>query len=294
MIGAYVKKTGSDFGLERITAAAASMDALSAALLATPFLATSRLIIIEDLSTNKTIAEKLRKLLEQIPETTVAVFYDAEVDQRTNYFKAMTNLAKAVKFDKLALPQLNAWVRREVQKLGGTIDQRAANYLIETAGEDQWRLEQEVQKLVNYDSNVTRETINLLVARNDVQNIFELVDAMSAGRVEAALHIYRGLLAEQINEIYILTMVTWQLRNLLLAKTAGAVSQVELAKQAGMSPYVAGKALQKQRQISEEALKQAFLEAVETDFSIKSGRGAADILVEKLIYRVAVGMAGNM
>jgi DNA polymerase III delta subunit len=82
-------------------------------------------------------------------------------------------------------------------------------------------------------------------------------------------------------------MITWQLRNLLLAKTAGVSNPNELAKMAGLSPYVAGKALQKQRNLSEAMLKQAFFEAVETDYKIKSGQGDPQQLVEDLIYGVA-------
>ncbi|HSH31711.1 MAG TPA: DNA polymerase III subunit delta [Candidatus Saccharimonadales bacterium] len=289
MMAAYVKKTGSDFGLERVDGAATTIDGLATTLLAMPFLASSRLVIIEELSANKAVADKLGKLLERVPESTVAVFYDSEVDQRTSYFKTMLKQTKAVKFDKLAVPQLTAWIKREVEKQGGTIDRPAISLLIEAAGEDQWRLEQETIKLVSYNPTVTRETIQLLVTRSDTQTIFELVDAMTAGNIKKALVMFRGLVADKTNEIYILTMVTWQLRNLLLAKTAGPLTQSELAKRAGMSPYVAGKALVKQREFSEAALVAAFLAAIETDYSIKSGQGQADQLVENLIYRVAAG-----
>jgi DNA polymerase-3 subunit delta len=141
--------------------------------------------------------------------------------------------------------------------------------------------------LVNYDSAITLDTVKLLVDQSQTESIFDLVEAMSAGKVKSALTLYNRLIEDRTNEIYILTMVTWQLRNLLLAKTAGAMSPNELAKQAGMSPYVAGKALAKQREFSEEGLKQAFTLAVETDFAIKSGQGQAEQLVEQLIYKVA-------
>src|SRR5207249_4896470 len=107
--------------------------------------------------------EKVAQFLDKVPETTVAVFNDGEVDQRTTYFKGMTKQAKvkAVKYGKLNLPQLQNWVKKQVQTLGGTIEPAALARLIDLAGDDQWRLEQEIQKLVNYQTAVTPESVKL-------------------------------------------------------------------------------------------------------------------------------------
>ncbi len=287
MAETYVAKAGSDFGLSRFDGAAVNFETLGGALTSMPFLANSRLVIIDGLSANKVVAEQVPGLLSQVPESTVAVFYESNVDQRTTYFKVMSKAARAVKFDNLTPPQLSTWIRREAEKLGGTIDAPAVNWLVETAGEDQWRVEQELNKLVNYDVHITLESVKKLVATSPTQSIFDLVDAMSGRQVAKALTIFRELVAERTNELYILTMITWQLRNLLLAKSSGMTNSGELAKQAGISPYVAGKALAQQRTMSEEYLKSAYLAAVETDYAIKSGKGNPEQLVEQLIYRVA-------
>ncbi len=287
MVETYVTKSGSDFGLERIDGKEASYDQIIAALQASPFLAKTRLVIIENLSANKSAIERVMAALDAIPDTTVAVFYEGEADARTTYFKTMSKLPKAVKFDKLGQPQLLAWAKREVEKLGGTIERPALNALVEAVGDDQWRLEQEINKLVNVAPAVTLENVKNLVSTSSTESIFDLVDAMSAGNTKRALAVYRGLIGERTNEVYILTMVTWQLRNLLLAKTSGMTNSGELAKAAGMSPFVAGKALQKGKSLSEEMLKQAFMESVEADYIIKSGQGTAEQVVEDLIYRVS-------
>jgi DNA polymerase-3 subunit delta len=282
MINTYVEKAGSDFGLDRIDGTEASADQITSTLQASPFLANSRLVVVKNLGSNKSATEKVLAALDNVPDSTVAVFFDGEVDQRTSYFKTMTKhpAVKAVKYEKLGLPQLQAWSIKEAQRLGGSIDRAAANRLVEMVGDDQWRLEQEINKLVNFDSNVTLENVKNLVEQSNTESIFDLVDAMSAGNTKAALTIFHKLLADRTNEVYILTMVTWQLRNLLLAKTSGGMPSNELAKKAGLSPYVAGKALDKQRQFS-------FFEAIDTDFKIKTGQGQPEHLVEQLIYKVA-------
>ena len=287
MIQAYVAKSGSDFGFEKIDGATVSFEVLGGSLTAMPFLAASRLIIIDSLSANKTVAEKFPLLLEQVPETTVAVLYEPSVDQRTSYFKTVSKATRAVRFDTLTPPQLAAWIKREVGALGATIDQAALSALIEAVGDDQWQMEQELNKLANFDPSITCEAVQKLVASSPTQSIFDLVDAMSGGQTAKALTIFRQLVAERTNELYILTMVTWQLRNLLLAKTYGGNDQAELARRAKLSPYVAAKALARQREFSLDKLKTSYVAAVETDYKIKSGKGNPEHLVEQLIYNVA-------
>ncbi len=287
MAKAYITKTGSNFGLERFDGSVA-FEVLGGALTAMPFLATSRLVIIDRLSENKVTSEQIHGLLVQVPDSTVAVFYEPGVDQRTIYFKTMSkSVDKSVKFENLNSAQLAAWVRREVVRLEGTIDADAVVWLIDNVGEDQWRMEQELMKLVNYDSHISIDSAKKMVATSPTQSIFDLVDAMSARRVGKALLIFRELIGERTSELYILTMITWQLRNLLLAKTAGLGSSSELAKQAGLSPYVAGKALALQKTMSKDYLKTAYLAAVETDYAIKTGKGKPEQLVEQLIYEIA-------
>lgn len=282
----YIKKTGSDLGLERIDGAGTNIKTLSQALQATPFLSTSRLVIINNLSQNKVTSDAAIKLIDHIPETTVAIFYEQQPDQRTAYFKAFAKLPKAIKFDPLSTHKLVQWVKTEVGSLGGEIDNQAVTMLLELAGEDQWRLEQEITKLVNFDPNITVDSVRKLVAASPTEDIFALVEAVAAGEVGRALGVFRGLVDQQVSEVYILSMIIWQLRNLLLAKTAGDITALQLAKEVKMSPYVAQKAMARRGKFTETQLKTAFLEAVETDYLIKSGQGEPGQLIESLIYRL--------
>jgi len=242
---------------------------------------------VEGLGANTTVAAKVEQPLAQIPATTVAVFYDPAVDQRTVYFKTLKAAAKTVKFELLSTPKLQQWIARTAAAQGAEIERPAIGRLLDLAGEDQWRLSNEIAKLATYRSPITPATVDAMVEEGNTETIFTLVEAMTAGRPEAALPLYRRLREDGLNEVYMLSMVIWQLRNLLLALTAGTTTPAALAKAAGMSPYVAGKMLSNRHRFTEEQLKTAFLQAVDTDYQIKSGLGAADILVEQLIYRLA-------
>jgi DNA polymerase-3 subunit delta len=287
MVQTYVKKTGSDFGLQRLYGEQLALKDLVSALEAVPFLANSRLVIIEYLSKNKQLSAKIDQILQHVPDSTVAVIYEGELDQRTNFYKTVSKLPKAVRFDNLTPLQLRGWVRAEVKKHDGSIEPRALERLLDIVGDDQWRLEQEVIKLVNFNSDIKLNAVEEMVEATEQQTIFELVDAIVAGQAARALKTYQSLLAQQVSPIYILSMIAWQLRNLLLAKAAGSISSAQLAKEGGMSPYVASKVQQKQSAYSETALKTAFLKVIATDYGIKTGEGEAEVMVENLIARLS-------
>ncbi len=290
MVAAYRVKAGSDFGLERVDGAVVRVQELTGVLQAAPFLATSRLVIVEGLAANKPVVEKLAGVLASVPTTTVAVFVEREVDLRTVAFKTLSKTDKVVKFEAVTGAKLLSWVRAEAVWLGGEMEGAAARELVELAGEDQWRLSEEVAKLVNYRSTVTIEAVRELVTASVERSIFELVEAMTTGKAGVALGAYRALLAQRESELYVLTMIAWQLRNLLWAKTAPAgMSPAELAGVAGMSPYVAGKMLAAQGDLSEAVLVRAYRAVGECEYDIKTGRAKAEVAVERLIYMVVSG-----
>jgi len=288
MIEAYVAKNGSDLGIERIDGTTVKPRELAAALAAAPFLATSRLVIVESVSDNKSPADKLLDAISNVPTTTVAIFVDPKPDKRKTLFKELCKLDKVVEFSPLSGPKLTGWCVAETARLGGQLDTEAARELIVRAGEDQWRLAEELSKLVSYSPQVSADTVRLLVERGIEQSIFEMVEAMAAGRTAEALDGYRRLLAARQSEIYILTMVQWQLRGLILAAAAPAgMPASELARRTGLSPYAIGKMQTAARRHGLGDLAAAYRAAAECEQDIKSGRLPAEPAVEALIVRVA-------
>lgn len=291
MVSAYVKKTGSDLGLERIDGLAMGAQELKAQLEAAPFLATSRLVIVNQVASNKQVGQHLQKIIKNVPATTVAVFTEGTVDQRTAAFKALNEADKVVKFDPVSGGALRSWIVSEVTKLGGSIDTRAVSRLIEQGGEDQWRLSNEILKLVNYDKTVTSENIDKLVVASPERSIFELVDAMTAGKGSVAINVYRALLNQKQTAMYVLSMVQWQLRTLVIAKAARGKRTGEVAKAFGTSEYALQKAIEKSARIPEERIHEAFAAAADCEFDIKTGRVKPELAVELLIHHVAEAAA---
>jgi DNA polymerase-3 subunit delta len=283
----YITKTGSNLGFERLDGTRQGLQDLRSVLQTVPFLVTSRLIIVEGLGTTKPAADAFTKVLEAIPSSTVVVFYDSVTDSRTAYYNALLKMSRPVKFDLLNHSDLIEWLVKRSKQLGGIISRPAAQLLLTVCGDDQWRLEGELIKLISYQIEVTVETIHLMVVPSVTQSIFDLTEAMTAGRGRVALLGYQNLLSERVNEHYILTMVTWQLRNLLLAKSAGGITPSELSKVAGISPYAAGKAVMAAKGYNETTLRIALVSAAECEYRIKSGLELPERAIERLILEIA-------
>ena len=284
----YFKKTGSDFGFEILDGSTIKLEVLRSTLTTSPFLATSRLVVVEDISVNKLVASKLESLLPLVPSSTVVVFSEREIDKRTTIFKELSKTDKVMNFEPLSRAQLISWIKKEVSRMDATIDSSAITELLDACGDDQWRLAQEINKLANYGTAITTKSIRELVLPSVEQTIFQLVESMSAGRGDVAIKGYHRLIQMKESELGILSMIQWQLRNLLFAKSAMGMTSSELAKATGMKPYVAGKMQVIQRKVTQERLVEAFKQSVDCEQDIKSGKIPAELAVEQLIYRVAL------
>jgi len=263
-------------------------------LQAVPFLASSRLIIIENLGKNKLVAEEILDRLDAVPESTIVVLYDAEVDKRSKYYKTLSKLPKAAEFKALAPPQLARWVEDEVVRLGATIDRLAVQELINRCGDDQWRLQGEITKLATYSQSITKATVEELVEVSEEQNIFAFLDSVMAGDLATSLAGLERLQGSGQNEMYILTMLIWQLRQVLLAKFSGLTNSNELAKQANLSPYAAGKAITLARKSDADTLKAMYTACVDCEYGIKTGKGTPEEMLEGLVIELVKLLTKNL
>ncbi len=288
----YIAKNGNDFGLDQLDGERIKLQELIQQLQAVPFLATSRLIIIENLGKNKTVAEAILERLDDVPESTIVVLYDPEVDKRSKYFKTLSKLPRAAEFKPLAPPQLARWIEDQVIGLGSKIERPAVQELLNRCGDDQWRLQGEITKLATHSDMISKQDVEELVEVSEEQNIFAFLDSVMAGDLRASLGGLERLQTTGQNEMYILTMLLWQLRQVLLAKLSGTTNSNELAKKASLSPYAAGKAIVLARKVDEETLKDMYTACVDCEYGIKTGKGTPEELIEGLVITLCEKVRG--
>lgn len=319
----YISASLGDTNLCVLDGKTATSDEIIRQVLAFPFLAKSRLVIIENLlmSAKKTkgdpapktqllhlvgvtkvagktksdktagVQEKIGEFLEKVPESTVLVFAEfGNPDKRTSLFKKLSKLKMAQEFKPLDEMSVKKWIREEVQRVGGEITPDAVERLFISVGADLWRLSNEIMKLVTYNPKITGETVELLVRAQIQSDIFKLIDAVASSKQKLALKELHELLANGENELYILSMIVYQYRNMLVIKdfvNRGVSSQWELAKTAGLHPFVAGKTLSLVRNYNIDDLKNIYAKLLEQDLAIKTGKMEPQTALDLLVLDLA-------
>jgi DNA polymerase-3 subunit delta len=287
----YVSASLGDTNLAVLDGKTTKGDDIIRQALAYPFLAKSRLVIVENLllEGKKDEQEKIGIFLEKVPESTVLVFVESGVpDKRTSLYKKLAKL-KTQEFKSLDENGIKTWIQEEVLKHHGEISSAATDKLYEYVGADLWRLGNEIQKLTTYNSEITPETVALLVKTQIQSDIFVLIDAIASRNSKKALKELHQLLDNGENELYILSMIVYQYRNMLITRDLverGCNSQWELAKRAGLHPFVAGKTLNLVRNYDMVKLKNIYADLLEQDLAIKTGRMESRAVLDLLAIKL--------
>jgi len=250
-----------------------------------------KLIVLEDLFQNKDFREdffnyaKERKLKDDEDVVIVVCHEDKlAVSRIKNKFSMIEE------FSLLSGPALTSWAKKEFKKNEAEINSEAFKKLIAYVGNDLWRLSGEINKLVNYrgGEEIKEEDIDLLVKANLDANIFKTLDALAQRDKKTALWLIHEHLERGDNEMYLLSMLAYQLRNLIRLKDLIERGEpyYSLSQKSGLHPYVVKKSSEQLRNFTLDDLKKIYRRLAEIDFKIKvgltDGPTAIDLLVAEL------------
>jgi DNA polymerase-3 subunit delta len=252
----FVKEYG-DFALERLDGDESSYEQILGAIESLPFLATRKMVQVENLSLNKIAAELLDQLIDRAGDTTDLVIVESKLDKRGSFYKQLQKLTDFKDFSEMDESSLAGWLVNAAKQQGGMLGRPDAGYLVQRVGVNQLRLSNELQKLVQYNPKVNRASIDLLTAESTRTTIFNLIDSVFSGNVRQALNIYDEQRKQRIEPQAIHGMLVWQMHAVAVAVSmpAGADSHA-VAKESGLSPYV----LQKSQSIARKMGRQRVIE----------------------------------
>ena len=118
-----------------------------------PFMADHRLVVVRDyppLSGRAEADEKLLSWLPAVPDTTILLFYcTGKPDGRKKLYNAVKKLGGIVTFAPLRGSELVRFVTDAFREAGKECDDRTAEYLIFTVGDDAGLLRSEIRKLAS-------------------------------------------------------------------------------------------------------------------------------------------------
>jgi len=286
LVAAFVKEH-DELALERIDAEEADFARISEALTSLPFLSSKKLVVLRSPSSNKPFLEKFEQLLSDLPETTDVILVEPKLDKRTAYYKFIKKSTEFHDFPELDGNGQAAWLVDAAKQGGGSLSLADARFLVERLGARQQLLANELEKLLLYDSNITRQTIELLTETTPQSTIFQLLEAAFAGNQKRALELYAEQRALKVEPQQIIAMLSWQLNVLAIIKTAGERSAADIAKAAKLNPFVVQKSQGITRKLSLISLKRLVSDLLKIDTDLKRTNLDADEALQHYLLTLA-------
>ena len=255
-----------------------------------PFFADRRLIVVENSGFFKNATPELADYIKNMPETACFIFVESEVDKRGKMYKAVKDKGRAVEMGRQDEKTLLYWLAGMVKKEGKQIKESTARYLVAKTGTDMENLEKEMEKLFSYtlgQTEITVQDVDEICTTQVTNKIFDMVEAVAAKQQKQALDYYYDLLALKVPPMRILYLLARQFKLLMEVKdlSGRGYDKPQIAKTAGLHPFVAGKYIKQCRSFSKEELRSIMEEAANTEEMVKTGRLNDRMSVELFIVK---------
>lgn len=261
-------------------------------------LAPNRLVVIKRIfsgseTEQKTMQEYFKKNREIILEDKdlVVVFWEDSTPKKSNaLFKLLDAISKKQNFEKLTGAKLNTWILKRLKELDkdASVSQTALGKLILYSGTDTLILDNELQKLVNYQAGkmIDEKAVEMLVKANLDANIFNTVDALGLNNKKQALKLLHDHLSRGDDPFYLLSMFIYQFRNLIKVaslKEKERLNEYEIAKLTKMHPFVIKKSLGQARNFSLARLREIYKSLSMIDTEVKTGKTEIKLALDKFV-----------
>ncbi|KPJ73258.1 hypothetical protein AMJ48_02230 [Parcubacteria bacterium DG_74_1] len=248
-----------------------------------------KLIILKGVFDNNDFQEEFLKQGKKIInfDNIILIYEKKEVEKDNPLFKFLKKEAKSQEFQLLEGQKLKNWAKKKLkdyqalsrQRAGinqARIEEKALDRLIDLVGNNLWQMSNEIKKLVNYKNKgtVEAEDVELLVRPKIELDIFKTIDAMALRNKKQALGLLRKHLEKGDAPLYLLTMINFQLRNILIVKSGARLSA---------HPYVVKKTIQQARNFSLGELKKIYQKISQADLDIKTGKIEPEVALDLLI-----------
>ncbi|MBU1292349.1 DNA polymerase III subunit delta [Patescibacteria group bacterium] len=250
-----------------------------------------KLLIIENILKNKSFSEEFSKYITKSKlknNDDVIVVLHQEGKLTSPSYKNKASMVE--EFKLLKGIELINWLKKEATKNIINISPIAISKLVAYVGDDLWQLSNELNKLGSYKAGqiIDEQDIDLLVRAKLDTNIFKTIDALARRDKRSAFKFLHQHLEQGENEIYLLTMFTYQLRTLIKLKDLmeRGTSYYDLAKKAGLHPFVVQKSSDQLRNFSLDQLKKIYRRLLEIDLGIKKGRWDGPTALDLLIGEI--------
>lgn len=243
-----------------------------------------RLVFLENVFANPDFKNNLAKNIKDLAasQDVLVVVEKAEIKKNDKLFVVLLENSQSQEFLLLTGLKLCHWIKEECFQHRAEIEDEALEGLINTLGNDLWRLSNEIAKMAAFTKKITTRTILSFLEPKLEAEIFKTIDALASRNKKQALHLLQKHLFLGDNPLYLLSMVNYQFRNLVFAKTILGGINLPIK----IHPFVLRKAKEQARKFSWEELQRIYQQIFVADFDIKTGKVTAEEGLKMLLAEV--------
>ena len=223
-------------------------------------------------------------------EDIILIYEEKDFNKNNSLFKFLKKNAKCQEFKFFTGQKLKDWIKKEFDRYKTKIDPEVLEKLIEYVGNDLWQMSNEIRKLASFRNNETvkAEDIKLLVKSKVETDIFKTIDAIADKNKKQALNLLHKHLEKGDSPLYLLSMINYQFRNLLIVKDLIEKHKPYniILKRSGLHPFVVKKSYYQSQKFTFQELKRIFQKIFKKDLDIKTGRIQPEIALDLLIAEI--------
>jgi DNA polymerase III subunit delta len=187
------------------------------------------------------------------------------------------------------------FVRSEIRRLGGKVNEEAAEALLAAVGNDLRELVAACSQLVaDTGGRIDATTVARYYKGRAEVSGFTVADAVMVGDVPAALEALRWALHVGVDPVPIADAIADGVRTVARVASAGRGSSFQLAGNLGLPPWKVERAQRQARGWTAEALVDAMRAAAECNAAVKGGSDDRGYALERAVFEVAAARAGGM
>lgn len=229
--------------------------------------------------------------LKKPAETTVLIFDAANIKINTNnpLYDAFRKYTMIIDYNSEQV-EIVGWIKRTCQGHNIQIDDDAVNLFLDYINENQIRMINELDKLMDYCGNgghITVDTIKLLVSKDLSKEIFKLITAIVAHDKDQINEIY-SLLSSQTKDISnIIALVSSKMKELLTTAKLlkKGYSQSDIAKFYSITNGHAYYLVKDSSNFKVEDLEKFMIEIANLDYQIKTNSIDKNVGFELLLLK---------
>ena len=278
---------GFDGTSERIDGTDLDVRQLPNLLMGTTLFSDKRLVVIKDLSQNKTIWPDFIDWLPRVSEDIHLVLVDSKPDKRTVTYKEIKKVANVIEYDgwtERDETKALKWVSEEAKRMGLMLNTKSVQTLIRRVGTDQWSLFHALEKLALV-GDVTYEIIESVIDINPSENVFNLFDAALRGDAKMVSGMVKTLeLTEDPYRLF--ALLSGQAFQLATLAVAGQSDHV--AEDLGVSPYGLSKLRSVANKLGRGGARKVVSAFAKADDDMKLSRAEPWLLIERALIQIAL------